>query len=74
MKACVVGSGRRADSTMKIFSALKKSNGFVFSLPETCPPDAWCLAPPNWQINETKVVSQIPGIEELMIKEKGQEI
>jgi len=53
---------------------LKKSNGFVFSLPETCPPDAWCLAPPNWQINETKVVSQIPGIEELMIKEKGQEI
>jgi len=35
MKACVIGSGRRADSTMKIFSALKKSNGFesVFFAP-----------------------------------------
>jgi len=49
---------------------LKQSDNFTFHLPPSCPPDSWCLAPPDWQAETTKIVSKIPGTDKLVVKEK----
>ena len=39
-----------------------------FSLPAACPPEAWCVAPLDWQSETTDIINQIPGTDKLVIK------
>lgn len=42
---------------------------YFFFLPDHCPPDSWCVAPPDWQPETTQIISTIPETDKLVIKQ-----
>ena len=42
---------------------------YFFFLPDHCPPDSWCVAPPDWQPKTTQIISTIPETDKLVIKQ-----
>jgi hypothetical protein len=47
---------------------LKQLGRFTFQLPQTCPKTAICVAPADWQIGTTEVLSAVPGTEYVVVK------
>jgi len=44
------------------------ANKAIHELGSTCPDQAFCITDPDWQTNQTQVVSEIPGTDQLVIK------
>ncbi|MFC1627013.1 ArnT family glycosyltransferase [Patescibacteria group bacterium] len=42
---------------------------YSFFLPDTCPSNSWCVAPPDWQDNNTKIIKTILNTDKLVVKE-----
>ena len=42
----------------------------IKELGSTCPQDAICIADPDWQPENTKIIEEIPGTDKLVIKQK----